>query len=53
MKLQKQLSKKIGGKVYYKYVIVLPSDVVEKAGFKEGEELEARAAKGKIVVSQT
>ncbi|MDP2925208.1 MAG: hypothetical protein Q8N99_02435 [Nanoarchaeota archaeon] len=48
MKLQKQLSKKRGDKIYHKYVIVIPEDKIKEAGFREGEELEAGAKKGEI-----
>ena len=46
MKLQKHYTRK--GKQYPKYEIVLPKDAVEKAGFKEGDELQAKAKKGEI-----
>jgi len=48
MKIQKQLSKKRGNKVYHKYILNLPSELLEKSGFKEGDELEAEAKKGEI-----
>ena len=48
MKVQKQLSKKRGDKVYYKYVMVFPKEDVETAGFKEGDELESKSKKGEI-----
>jgi hypothetical protein len=48
MKLQKQLSKKRGDKIYHKYVIVLPDEIVEQSCFKEGDELSADAKKGEI-----
>jgi hypothetical protein len=48
MKLQKQLSKKRGDKIYHKYVIVIPEDKIQESGFKEGDELEADAKKGEI-----
>jgi len=48
MKIQKQLSKKRGDKKYYKSVLNLPSELLKKAGFKEGDELEAEAKKGEI-----
>jgi len=41
MKIQKQLSKKVKDKKYYKYVVVLKEKDVKEAGFKEGDELEA------------
>jgi len=48
MKIQKQLSKKRSDKKYYKSVLNLPSELLKKAGFKEGDELEAEAKKGEI-----
>jgi antitoxin component of MazEF toxin-antitoxin module len=49
MKLQKHLSRKAkSGESYYKYEIVLPESIVQEAGFKEGDELEADAKKGEI-----
>ena len=48
MKLQKQLGKKVGDKIYPKWVVVIPPNVVEQSGFKEGDELEAEAKKGEI-----
>lgn len=49
MRLQKQSSRgsKEGVK-YYKWVIVIPENIVKKAGFKEGDKLEAKAKKGEI-----
>ena len=48
MKLQKQLSKKRGDKIYDKFAVVIPKDLVKKAGFKAGQELEGSAKKGEI-----
>jgi len=48
MKIQRQLSKKRGDKEYYRYVIVLPDDILKKAGLKKGDELEAEAKKGEV-----
>ena len=52
MKLQKQLSRKVGDKEYSKYVAVFPPEVVKESGFKEGEELNATAEKGKITIKK-
>lgn len=41
MRLQKQLSKKIRGKVYPKWVLIIPPKIVKAMGWKVGEELEA------------
>ncbi len=48
MKIQKQLSRKGKNKTYHKYVIVLKDELIEGAGFKEGDELEAEVKKGEI-----
>jgi len=48
MKLQKQLSKRTKKKDYHRYVISIPNDLIESAGFKEGDELEGEAKKGEI-----
>ena len=42
MKLQRQLSRKVGSKTYVKYVIAISSSYVEKLGWKQGEDLEVR-----------
>ncbi len=48
MKIQKQLSKKRGNKIYYKYILNIPSELLEDSGFQEGDELEAEAKNGEI-----
>ena len=50
MKLQKHFSRKALGKNkdYFKWEIILQKESIEKAGFKEGDELEAEAKKGEI-----
>jgi len=48
MKIQKQLSKKRGDKIYYKYMLNIPLEEMEKAELKEGQELEAESKKGEI-----
>lgn len=52
MKIQKQLSKKRGDKKYYRFVVNIPSDIMEQAGFKEGEELDFEAKKGEIKIKR-
>lgn len=46
MRLQKHKTRK--DKEYYKYVIVLPDNLIKDSGFHEGDELEAEAKKGEI-----
>ena len=51
-KLQKQLSRKVGNKEYSKYVIVMPSEEIKKAGFREGQELKIETKEGKIIIKK-
>lgn len=52
MKLQKQLSRKVGNKEYAKWVAVIPPKIVEEAKLKEGEELKVKIEKGKIIIER-
>lgn len=42
MKLQKQISRKIGNKEYPKWVLVIPPNIIEEAGLRDGDELKPR-----------
>jgi len=42
VRLQKQLSRRFGGKEYAKWVVVLPPRVVRELGWKEGQELKSQ-----------
>jgi hypothetical protein len=48
MKVLKVKSRNYKGKQYYKFRVNLPSEELEKAGFKEGDELEINSKKGEI-----
>ena len=48
MKIQRQITDKRGNKKYYKYVVVIPEKIIQKARFKEGDELMAKVKKGEI-----
>ena len=48
MKIEKVKSREYKNKAYYKYRIIIPSEILKKSGFKEGDELEAEAKKGEI-----
>ncbi len=52
MRLQKQLSKIVGKKRYHKYVIVLPSKIIKKLGFKAGDELKADVKGDKLFIKK-
>lgn len=52
MRLQKQLSRKIGNTEYAKYVTVIPPEKIKELGWEEGEELEAEIKSGKLVIKK-
>jgi len=52
MKLQKQLSKRIGTTEYAKYVLVIPPKTIQKLGWKEGTELEAEIKGDKLIIER-
>ncbi len=52
MKILKVKSRVYHGKSYFKYRINIPAEDLEKAGFKEGYELEAEVKKGEIVLKK-
>ena len=52
MKLQKEKSREYNNKIYFKYRINLPEKVIEKAEFKEGEELQVIVKKGEIRIKK-
>ncbi len=47
MKLQKILSRTYNGKKYYKYLLVIPEEIVIKSSLKEGDEVEIELKKKK------
>jgi len=53
MKLQKQLSRKVGDVKYAKWVLVIPPKIVEELKWKEGQELEAEIKENKLVVKKS
>ena len=52
MKLQKQLSRKVGNKKYAKWVMVIPPKIIEEAKLKEGQEMEIDVKEGKIIIGK-
>ena len=52
MRLQRQLSRVVDNKEYSKYVVVIPPKVVKKAGFHAGQEIEADAKNGRIILKK-
>lgn len=52
MKLQKQLSRKVGEKAYPKYVIAIPPKQIEALGWNEGESLEGEITDQKLIIKK-
>ena len=53
MKLQKQLSRKVGTTEYAKYVIVVPPETIKQVGWNEGEDLRAEIKGNKLVIGKS
>lgn len=50
MKLQKQLSRKVEGKEYPKWVVTIPPEKIKEVGWKEGTELDVDVKENKITL---
>jgi len=50
MKLQKQLSRRVGTAEYAKWVVVIPPEKIQEAGWKEGVDLDVTVKDGKITI---
>ena len=53
MKLQKQLSRKVGDVEYAKWVLVIPPNIVEELKWKEGQELKADVKENKLLIEKS
>ena len=53
MKLQKQLSRKVGDVEYAKWVLVIPPNIIEELKWKEGQEVEAEIKENKLIMKKT
>ena len=45
-------SREYKGKSYHKHWVVIPNSLIDKVGWKEGQDLEAEIKNGKIVISK-
>lgn len=52
MRLIQQEHSEYKGKKYCKSWVVIPSKIIEKLGWKKGEELEAEVKGGKLVIEK-
>lgn len=50
MKLQKQLSRKVGNKEYPKWIITIPPKQIKELGWKEGEYLESEVNSEELTI---
>jgi bifunctional DNA-binding transcriptional regulator/antitoxin component of YhaV-PrlF toxin-antitoxin module len=50
MRLQKQLSRKVGTTSYDKWVVVIPPEKIKEVGWKEGIDIDVIVKDGKIVL---
>ena len=50
MKLQKQVAYKYKDKTHHKYVIILPENIVNELGWKEGQGLNLKVEGSRLIV---
>ena len=50
MRLLSQKSREYQGKEYKKFWVVIPNKVIEKLGWKSGEDLEAEVKDDKLII---
>ena len=53
MKLQKQLSRKVGTTSYDKWVVVIPNEKIKEAGWNEGIELDIDIKGDKMTIKRS
>ena len=52
MKILKEKSREYNGKLYYKYKVNIPEEVIKKAKLKEGDELKTEVKEKKVILSK-
>jgi len=50
MKLQKQLSRKIGDISYSKWIVTIPPKKIKEVGWKEGQEINVEVKNGYLIL---
>jgi hypothetical protein len=50
VRLQRHKTRRVKGKDYFRWMVVIPPKSVEELGWKEGMELETRMKKGRLVL---
>lgn len=52
MRLQKQKTREVKGKEYFRWTVVIPPNEVKELGWQEGEELSARKHSGRLIIEK-
>jgi len=52
MKLQSQVSRKVGDTEYTKFWVVIPQRIIKKLGWKSGQELEVEIKGDKLIIKE-
>lgn len=52
MKLLSQISRKYGNNAYRKFWVIIPKKILEKLGWKTGQELKSEVKGNKLVVDK-
>ena len=52
MRLLSQKHSEYKGKEYKKFWVIIPQKIIEKLGWKGGEDLEAEAKNGKLIIEK-
>lgn len=52
MKLQSHISRKYKNNSYRKFWVIIPKKLIEKLGWKTGQELKANIKKNKLVINK-
>ena len=52
MRLIKQHGRKYGDKDYFKFIVVIPNKLIEKLGWKGGEDWEVEVKGDKLVIEK-
>ena len=50
MRLQKQKTREVGGKKYFRWTVVIPPKKIVELGWDEGTELESKVKKERLVL---
>ena len=52
MRLIKQHGREYQGKDYFKFIVVIPNKIIEKLGWRGGEDLEAEVKGDKLIIEK-